>query len=218
MADPNSRAGERAVPTEVLEWLNKLHAPHDKALAQAFDAPAKNDVPAIMVGASEGKLLTMLLQLCNAKKVVEVGTLVGYSAIRMARALPKDGHLWSCEFDERHAAIARENISAAGEDRRISVLVGKAAETLPTVENSGPFDAVFIDADKGNYDLYGRWAAKNLRPGGMLLVDNANFFGRLLEDSVEAAAVRRCHEEAAASFDTVCIPTPDGLLVGIKKG
>lgn len=217
MADTNSRAGERTVLGEVVEWLNKLHAPHDKGLAQAFDAPAQSGIPAIMVGASEGKLLTLLLQLVGAKRVVEVGTLAGYSAIRMAKALPADGHVWSCEFDEKHAAIARANIHAAGEDRRISVLVGRAHETLPTVESSGPFDAVFIDADKGSYDLYGRWAAKNVRKGGLLLVDNANFFGRLLEDSPEAAAVRRCHEEAAQAFDTVCIPTPDGLLLGIKN-
>lgn len=217
MADTNSRAGERNVPGEVVEWLNKLHAPHDKALAQAFDAPADCGIPAIMVGASEGKLLTLLLQLIGAKRVVEVGALAGYSAIRMVKALPADGHLWSCEFDEKHAAIARANIHAAAEDRRISVLVGRASETLPTVESSGPFDAVFVDADKGSYDVYGRWAAKNVRKGGLLLVDNANFFGRLLEDSPEAAAVRRCHEEAVTAFDTVCIPTPDGLLLGVKR-
>lgn len=217
MADPNSRAGERSTPKEVLDWLNKLHAPHDSGLAQAFDAPAKTGVPQIMVGASEGKLLTLLLRLANAKKVVEVGTLVGYSAIRMARALPPDGHVWTCEYDDRHAQLARDNLKAAGDEKRITVVVGKAADTLKTLEQHAPVDAVFIDADKGSYDVYGRWAAKHVRAGGLLLVDNANFFGRLLEDSAEAAAVRRCHEEAAKAFDTVCIPTPDGLLLGIKR-
>lgn len=217
MADASTRAGDRSTPTEVIDWLNELHAPHDGGLAQAFDAPAKTGVPAIMVGASEGKLLTLLLRMINAKKVVEVGTLVGYSAIRMAKALPAEGRVWSCEYEEKHAAIARENIRAAGEDPRITVVVGRASETLKTLEQHGPFDAVFIDADKGSYDLYGAWAAKHVRAGGLLLVDNANFFGRLLEDSKEAAAVRRCHEEAVRAFDTVCIPTPDGLLIGIRK-
>ena len=80
-----------------------------------------------------------------------------------------------------------------------------------------PFDAVFVDADKGNYDAYGRWAAKALRPGGLLLADNVYLFGRLMGKSDEAAAMRRFHEESARAFETVCIPTPDGLLLGVKR-
>ena len=88
---------------------------------------------------------------------------------------------------------------------------------LPRLVRFGPFDAVFIDADKGNYDANGRWAAENTRPGGLLVGDNAFFFGRLLEDSPEAAAMRRFHEEARAYFDTVCLPPPDGMLLGIRR-
>jgi len=88
---------------------------------------------------------------------------------------------------------------------------------LPSLELDAPFDAVFIDADKGNYDAYGRWATKVLRPGGLLLADNVYLFGKLMGKSLEAAAMRRFHEESARAFDTVCIPTPDGLLLGVKR-
>jgi predicted O-methyltransferase YrrM len=90
-------------------------------------------------------------------------------------------------------------------------------EVLERLSPEGPFDAVVIDADKANYDRYGRWARANLRRGGLLLGDNAYLFGRLLDQSPEAEAMRRFHEEAAESFDTVCVPTPDGLLLGIKR-
>jgi caffeoyl-CoA O-methyltransferase len=121
------------------------------------------------------------------------------------------------ELDPRHAEVARQVIATAGESHRVTVHVGPALEVLPTLEAQGPFCAVFIDADKERYDLYGRWAARHLRPGGLLLGDNAFLFGQLLEDTPRGAAMRRFHEEARAHFDTVCIPTPDGLLLGIKR-
>jgi caffeoyl-CoA O-methyltransferase len=173
-------------------------------------------MPAIQVGPSEGKTLELLLKLAGAKKVVEVGTLAGYSAIRLARALPEDGHLFTIEYEPAHAAVARESIATAGLAGKVTILEGPALAVLSSLEEGGPFDAVFVDADKRNYDLYGRWAAKNLRRGGLLLGDNAYLFGRLLEDSDEAAAMRRFHEEAREHFDTVVVPTPDGLLVGVK--
>jgi caffeoyl-CoA O-methyltransferase len=159
----------------------------------------------------------MLLQLRGAKRVVEVGTLAGYSALRLARGLPADGKVWSIEYDARHAEVARKVIAEAGEAQRVEVLTGRGADVLPTLERHGPFCAVFIDADKESYDVYGRWAAKHLRPGGLLLGDNAFLFGELLDDTPRAAVMRRFHEEAAQHFDTVCIPTPDGLLLGVKR-
>jgi caffeoyl-CoA O-methyltransferase len=217
MADQTSRAGNAYSTEQILAYLNELHAPHDEGLKQAFEAPMLRGLPAIMVGPSEGKLLRLLLRMIGAKKVVELGTLAGYSAISMALALPDDGHLYSIEFSADNARVARDNISFAGLDKKITVLEGAGRDVLPTLEAKGPFDAVFVDADKGSYDHYGRWAAKNLRRGGLLLGDNAFYFGNLLDDSPEAAAMRRFHEEATAAFDTVCVPTPDGLLLGVKK-
>lgn len=216
MADRDSRAGLSYATREILDWLAHVHAPHDAALARAFDAAA-HGIPEIQLGPSEAKAVALLLRLVGAKKVVEVGTLAGYSALAMARALPADGHVWTIEFDAKHAKVARENVAAAGESARITVLEGAALEVLPSLESEAPFDAVFVDADKKSYDAYGRWAAQNVRPGGLLIGDNAFLFGRLLEDSGEAAAMRRFHEEAREAFDTACLPTLDGLLVGVRR-
>ena len=215
MADPDSRAGERYTTPGILDYVDRVHAPHDAGLARAFAVP--DGIPQIQVGPSEGKLLGLLLRLARATKVVELGTLVGYSAIHMARALGEGGQLWSIEFEPRHAEVARANLAAAGVADRVTVLVGAGRDVLPTLEVHAPFDAVFIDADKEAYDHYGRWAIDHLRPGGLLIGDNAYLFGALLEDSDRGRAMRRFHELVAASCDSVCAPTPDGLVIGLKR-
>lgn len=218
MADQDSRKGVSYVTPEVLEWVEKVHVPHDSALERAFESPEREGMPAIQVGASEGKTLALLVELVSARKVVELGTLAGYSTIQLARALQKGGHLWTVELEPHHVAVARANLAAAGLTDTVTVVEGRAVEVLEDLESKAPFDAVFIDADKGNYDRYGRWAARTVRPGGLLLADNAYFFGDLLGDGPEAAAMRRFHEEAREHFKTVCIPTPEGLLLGIRRG
>lgn len=215
MADKDSRAGVRYATPELLAYLHTTHVPHDAGLAAAFAVP--EGIPAIQVGPSEGRLLYLLLKLVGATKVVEVGTLVGYSAIHMARALPPGGKLWSIEFEPRHAEVARANLAAAGVADRVEVRVGAGKDVLPALVSEGPFDAVFLDADKVSYDAYGRWAIDNLRPGGLVLGDNAYLFGELLDDSDRGRAMRAFHELVAASCDSVCCPTPDGLVIGIKR-
>jgi caffeoyl-CoA O-methyltransferase len=217
MADPTSRTGTRYAPPEVVVWLDQLHAPHDVALGAAFDAPTAAGMPAIQVGRSEGKLLGLLLRLVGARKVVEVGTLAGYSAIHMARALGEGGRLWTLENSPRHHAIAEESIARAGLADKVTCLLGDALDLLPALAAEGPFDAVFIDADKGNYDHYGAWAIRHLRPGGLVIGDNAYFFGDLLDDDPRAGAMRRFHQLVAERCESVCIPTPDGLVVGIVR-
>ena len=216
MADRDSRAGERYATAQILAYTARVHHPPDATLAAAFAAPAAQRMPEIQVGPAEGRLLELLLRLVHAKKVVEVGTLAGYSALWMARALPEDGTLWTIEADSRHAAVAAEIIRGAKLSDRVSLLEGDAAELLPKLSDFGPFCAVFLDADKGRYDQYGRWATANLRPGGLLIADNAYLFGRLLDDSEDAQAMRRFHEEMSLHYRSVCIPTPDGLAVGVR--
>jgi caffeoyl-CoA O-methyltransferase len=215
MADNDSRAGARYTTPQILEYTSRVHAAHDAALAQAFAVP--EGIPAIQVGPSEGKLLELLVRLVGGKKIVEVGTLVGYSAIHLARPLPADGHLWTIEFEQKHAEVARGNLQRAGLGERVTVLVGAGKDVLPTLTGKGPFDVVFIDADKVNYDFYGTWALANLRKGGLVIGDNAYLFGELLEDSDRGRAMRSFHEQVAAACDSVCVPTPDGLVVGIKR-
>ncbi|HEY1546625.1 MAG TPA: class I SAM-dependent methyltransferase [Kofleriaceae bacterium] len=214
MADNESRAGARYDSRDLIDYVTRVHAAHDAGLAHAFATPAF--MPAIQLGQSEGRLLHLLIKLARATKVVEVGTLAGYSAIQIARALPATGTLWTIEFEPKHAEVARANLAAAGL-ANVEVLVGAGIDVLPTLEPHGPFDAVFIDADKAHYDHYGRWAIANLRPGGLVIGDNAYFFGDLLADSPSAKAMRAFHETVAAACDSVCIPTPDGLVLGLKR-
>jgi caffeoyl-CoA O-methyltransferase len=216
MADKDSRAGKRYDTAQIIDYVNRVHAGHDSGLAQAFAVP--EGIPAIQVGPSEGRLLNLLVRMVGATKIVEVGTLVGYSAIQMARALPAGGKLWSIEYEAKHAEVARNNIAAAGVSDRVEVKVGAGVDVLPTLVGHGPFDVVFIDADKVNYDTYGAWAVANLRAGGLVIGDNAYLFGELTDDGNDRArAMRAFHEQVAAACESVCVPTPDGLVVGIKK-
>jgi caffeoyl-CoA O-methyltransferase len=217
MADPTSRSGTRYVDPAILAFVERVHVPHDALLARAFDAPRAHGMPEIQLAPSEGKLLGLLLRMIGARKVVELGTLAGYSAIHIGRALPEDGKLFTIELDPKHAAVARANIEAAGLGDRVEVLLGGGVEVLRELAQRGPFDAVFLDADKEGYPHYAAWAGRHLRKGGLLLADNSFYFGRLLEDEVGARAMRRFHEQLAVDFDAVCIPTPDGLVLGIRR-
>ena len=217
MADADTREGASHRTADLMSYVQGVHAAHTADHQAAFDAPDRFEIPAIQLGASEAKLLTLLMRLVGAKKVVEVGTLAGYSAMRLADGLADGGKIWTIEYEPQHAEVAEQMIDKAGYTDRIEVLTGAGAYVLPTLEEHGPFDAVFVDADKESYAFYGRWAARNIRPGGLLIGDNAYVFGELLDDSERGEAMRQFHEEAAEHFDTTCIPTPEGMLIGIRK-
>lgn len=217
MADNDSRDGSRYSTKALIEWVDTAHAPHDAALDAAFSSPDGDAMPAIMLGKSEAKLLELLMQLVQAKRVVEIGALAGYSAIRLARGMAPGGKLWTIEFDESYADVVQRNVDRANLSEQVEVVVGAALDVLPSLCQHGPFDAVFIDADKQNYAAYGAWARDNLRRGGLLIGDNAYLFGNLLDESERGAAMRAFHEQTAAHFDSVCVPTPDGLVLGIKR-
>jgi caffeoyl-CoA O-methyltransferase len=218
MADIDSRTGKVYATPQIFDWLAQTHAPHDAALELAFTAPERTGLPAIQLGASEAKLLTLLVRLTGARRIVEVGTLAGYSGICLARGLPEGGMLYTIDHDEKAVDVARASFEAAGVSDRVRIVHADGPVGLASIAAEGPFDLMFVDADKARYDVYGQWATKNLRPGGMLIGDNAFFFGNLLDpDNSSAAAMRRFHEEMAASYDSVCIPTPDGMAVGILR-
>jgi predicted O-methyltransferase YrrM len=217
MADSNTRDGNSHHTQALMQYVQRVHAAHNPGLQSAFDAPGRFDIPAIQLGASESKLLTLLMRLIGAQKVVEVGTLAGYSALRLADGLGEHGKVWTIEYEPQHAEVAEQVIESAGYTDRIEVLTGAGAYVLPTLEDYGPFDAVFVDADKESYPFYGRWAARNIRQGGLLIGDNAYVFGELLDESERGEAMRQFHEEATEYFDTTCIPTPEGMLIGVRK-
>lgn len=218
MADVDSRVGKTYASGDILDFVAQVHAPHDEALDLAFSAPLRTSLPSIQVGPSEGKLLSLLVRLSHAKKVVEVGTLAGYSGLWIARGLPADGVLYTIDHDPEACRVAHSHFEAGGVGDRVKVVQADGPEGLASIESHGPFDLMFVDADKGRYDVYARWAVANLKPGGLLVGDNAFFFGNLLDTTNSSAhAMREFHENMARFFDSVCIPTPDGMAVGILR-
>ena len=217
MADNASRTGASYGSPEILELVERVHAAHDPALERAYRSPEREQMPTISLAPSEAKLLQLLARLSGAKRAVEIGTLAGYSAIHLARGLGTGGVLHTLELEPRHAEIARANIAAASLPARVEVHIGSAAEILPRLVTEGPFDLVFLDADKAGYPEYASWAADNLKPGGLLIADNAYYFGALLADDPSAQAMRRFHEQLPARFSSVCAPTPDGLVIAIRN-
>jgi predicted O-methyltransferase YrrM len=160
--------------TAIDSYFNGALIPPDPLLAAALDASEAAGLPPIAVAANQGKLLMMLAQTLKARRILEIGTLGGYSTLWLARALPADGRLISLELDPKHAAVARANLRLAGVETLAEVRVGAGLESLPELaaENAGPFDLVFIDADKPSNPDYFAWALKLTRPGSLIVVDN----------------------------------------------
>ncbi|WP_312242287.1 O-methyltransferase [Pantoea sp.] len=151
----------------------------DAQLQQTLDRNQQAGLPAIDVAPNQGKMLHLLARMMQAKTILEIGTLGGYSTIWLARALPETGRLITLEFDEKHAAVARENIARAGVADKVEIRVGPALESLPALQSLAPFDLFFIDADKRNNPHYLRWALKLARPGSVIIADNVVRSGRI---------------------------------------
>ena len=168
----------------------------DPALEAALKASDAAGLPQIAVSAPQGRLLHLLARINGARRILEIGTLGGYSTICLARALPEDGRLVSLEFDPRHAEVARANIAAAGLADKVEVRVGPALESLPLLqsEGAGPFDLAFIDADKVNNPSYVRWALELSRPGSVIVVDNVIRDGKVADGTSEDPSVRGTRE------------------------
>ena len=173
-------------------YFGQTVAPSDPALDAALRASDAAGLPQIAVSPPQGKLLQLLARIRGARNILEIGTLGGYSTICLARALPEGGRLVSLEFDPRHAEVARGNIAAAGLADLVEVRVGAALDSLPKLkdEGAGPFDLVFIDADKSNNPHYVRWALELSRPGTLIIVDNVVRGGRVGDPANQDPDVR----------------------------
>jgi caffeoyl-CoA O-methyltransferase len=226
MADEQTRgAGSYASP-EIEQFLEATYAEPDPALGEALRALDRDGMPKIQISALDGRILRLLMRAVRAEKVVELGTLSGYSALWILKGLPPAGHLWTCEKDPQHARAAREVLASAGVDDRVTLLEGDGRQLIDRLARHAPFDAVFIDADKSGYELYARWAFDHLRSGGLIVADNAFLFGRLVPGTGQTArddvgdaerdAVQGLHRFLADSCVAACLPTPDGLAVGLK--
>jgi predicted O-methyltransferase YrrM len=185
------------------DYVSGLLAPHDEALEGALRESEAAGLPAIQVSPPQGKLLTLLAQSIGARAILEFGTLGAYSTIWLARALPEGGRLITLEAEPRNAEVAAANLERAGLTDRVDLRVGAALDLLPQLaaEGAGPFDFVFIDADKVHTPDYFSWSLERTRPGGLIVSDNVVRFGELANpasDDPTIPAQRRFHEMLAA--------------------
>lgn len=210
------------------EYIEGLCSPEDAALTAALENMRRNDLPSINVSANEGRLLYMIARISGARKVLEIGTLGAYSTIWLARALPQDGSVLTLEYSPRHAEVARANLDRAGLSSRVEVRVGEGLDLLPKLVEGGegPFDLVFIDADKENYPGYLEWAIKLSRPGTVILSDNLIRDGAVInppQDNVAAQVIAEFNREITSDprLETIILPiireNTDGLGITIVR-
>jgi predicted O-methyltransferase YrrM len=228
MATPAERVPvDQDLWTEVDRYITDLLVPADPVLDAALKASTAAGLPEIQVSPNQGKLLHLIARLQSARAILELGTLGGYSTIWLARALPKDGRLITLEADPKHAEVAKANFARAGLDNIIELRLGLALDTLPKLaaEKKGPFDLIFIDADKQNIPEYFTWSLKLARRGTLIIVDNVVRDGAVIDAASTDASVqgvRRFNEVLAAerrvsatTLQTVGTKGYDGLAFAL---
>jgi len=200
-------------------YISDLLGHEDEALIAATTSLKEAGMPAISISPNQGKFLQVLALLCNAKNILELGTLAGYSTIWMARALPKDGNLITLEYDPKHAAVAQKNIERAGVAGQVQIRTGKALDILPQLhaEGAGPFDMIFIDADKPPYADYFEWALKLARPGTLIVVDNVIRDGKVLNENSTDAAVNGAQRFNKVLGASTAVTATILQMVGVKE-
>jgi caffeoyl-CoA O-methyltransferase len=203
------------------DYIKTLFSAEDELLASLRADAERSGLPSIAISADEGRLLQVLLTAIGARRVLEVGTLGGYSAICMARALPNDGRILSIEIEEKHAQFARRYIERANLSERVEVQVGRALDVLPALDGQR-FDAMFLDADKEPMPTYFDWAVRLVRPGGLIIGDNALLHGNVFDASADDArtrAVREFNRRMATDPRVlgILVPTHDGVAVAVVR-
>jgi predicted O-methyltransferase YrrM len=211
------------------EYVGELLAPHDEALDEALRTTEEAGLPPIQVSPPQGQLLHLLARTLGAERILELGTLAGYSTIWLARALADGGRLITLEADPGYAEVAGKNIARAGLAGVVDLRVGPALDTLPALEaeGAGPFDLTFVDADKVHSPEYLAWSLERTRPGGLIVVDNVVRDGTLAEadsDDETIRAQRRLHEMLAAdprvtatTIQTVGGKGYDGFTIALRQ-
>lgn len=212
---------------DVDNYISNLLGKEDKALQNATHSINLNKIPNISISPNQGKFLQILALACNAKRILELGTLGAYSTIWLANALPEDGKVTSIEFDPFHYEIAKRNIENAGLTSKVEIRLGKALEILPELEKErrDPFDMIFIDADKPPYTEYFQWAIKLGRPGSVIVADNVIRNGKVLDPNSQDEKVqgvqrlnqwlKDCREVTATILQTVGVKEYDGMVVAV---
>ncbi|HXS37856.1 MAG TPA: O-methyltransferase [Flavipsychrobacter sp.] len=215
--------------SKVDNYISDLLAPEDKALTDTIASLNEEGMPQISVSANQGKLLQVLITACNAKNILELGTLGGYSTIWIARALPADGKVITIEANEQYASVARKNIKNAGVADKVQLKTGKALDILPQLiaEQKEPFDFIFIDADKPPYTEYFEYALKLSRKGTVIVCDNVIREGNVLDTEStdeKVKGVQRFNEMlsnnksvVATIIQTVGIKEHDGMAIAVVQ-
>lgn len=214
---------------DVDKYIENLLIPQDEALLKAEESLVSENIPQISVSPNQGKFLQIMAFSCNAKRILEVGTLAGFSTIWMARALPADGKLITIEFEPHHAEVAKKNINHAGLESKVEIISGKALEILEKMiaGNTEPFDMIFIDADKPPYTEYFQQALKLSHPGTIIIADNVIRNGDILHENSsdeKVLGVQRfnkflseCKEVNATIIQTVGVKEYDGMAIAVVK-
>lgn len=209
---------------ELAAWAEAVYRPEDPVLREIRERSTAAGLPPIQVGPFDGLHLEVLARACGARRAVEIGTLGGYSGVCLLRGMGEGGTLHTFELEPARAEIARGAFALAGVADRVTVHIGSAAERLRDVEGDGPYDLVFVDADKTGYPAYLAWAEVHLRVGGVILADNTFGFGQVHQErpvgeSAEAMAALRVFSERLANggrFRATMLPTAEGLSMGVK--
>ena len=210
---------------KMAQYAVECFKPEDAVLAEVRERSTRNGLPEIQVGSMDALHLEVITRAIGAKKAVEVGTLGGYSGIAIARGLVAGGKLYTFDIEPKHAEVAQESYRRAGVASLVQVIVGPATEKLATINQHGPFDLIFIDADKNNYPRYLHWAAENLRVGGVVLGDNTFGWGMIMDEKFEDRedeeainGLRAFNKELAQGgrFRATILPTGEGLTMAVK--
>lgn len=202
------------------QYVVDLFVNEDDALRSIQGEADRNDMPRISLQPHEGRLLQFLVLASGARKAVEIGTLAGYSGVWLARGLPADGKLYTLEVSSKHAKVARGSFERAGVSNKVELLEGAALDSLKKLSSKGPFDLVFIDADKEGYPQYLAWAVENLRPGGMVTAHNAFRGGSVIAPKEDGDRAMDAFNRALAAdkrLESTILAIGDGMAVGIKK-
>ena len=212
------------ITEQLYDYIVENFAPEDDLLRSLPAEAEKRGVPLIHISPEQGKFLQVLMRAIGAKKVLEIGSLFGYSAVWLARALPADGKLLALEVHPLHAQVTRENVARAGLSNKVEVREGNALELLASLDREGPFDFAFIDADKPGYVSYLEHALRLVRPGGIIVGDNASAQGNVWKvdetpDDEYIHAIHAFNHRMATDprLMSILVPIADGMCMGVVK-